>query len=45
MEPAMLLMWALVFGALFYEQRIGVIALLFVLGVLSGAIPVSMPLV
>ena len=42
MEPAMLLMWALVFGALYYEQRVGVAAVLFVLGVLSGAIPVGM---
>ncbi len=42
MEPGMLMMWALVFGALYYEQRIGIIALLFVLGALSGAIPLNL---
>ena len=40
----MLLLWALVFGALYYEQRVGVAAVLFVLGVLSGAIAGGMPL-
>ncbi len=45
MEAGMTILWLLVFGALYYERQVGVAAILFVLGVLSGAIPVSMPLV